>query len=81
MTEMLTISQKAVRVLLRETQLLNDNNNIKNKFAAHWVSMIILGAALLILGVDFALADSEKQPSLTGKIRLPFAFLDIFGIL
>jgi hypothetical protein len=43
--------------------------------------MIILGAALLILGVDFALADSEKQPSLTGKIRLPFAFLDIFGIL
>jgi hypothetical protein len=35
MTEMLTISQKAVKVLPRETQILNDNNNIKNKFAAH----------------------------------------------
>lgn len=43
--------------------------------------MIIFGAAKLRFDVDFALTDSGKQPSLTGKIRLPFAFLDIFGIL
>jgi hypothetical protein len=43
--------------------------------------MINFGAAWLIFDVDFALADSGKQPSLSGKIRLPFAFLDIFGIL
>ena len=78
---MLKISQKAVRVLPNETQMLNDNANIGNKFAAYLVSIIIFGATLLIFDVDFALADSGKQPSLSGKIRLPFAFLEIFGIL
>ena len=51
------------------------------KFAAYLVSMNICDGALFIFNVDFALTDSGKQPSLSGKIRMPFAFLDIFGIL
>jgi len=43
--------------------------------------MIIFGASLFIFNVNFALADSGKQPSLSYKIRLQFAFLDIFVIL
>jgi hypothetical protein len=54
---------------------------IVNKLSAYLVSMNIFDITLLIFDIDFALADSGKQPSLSGKVRLPFAFLDIFGIL
>ncbi len=54
-------------ILHKETQMLNDNANIGNKFAAYLASMIIFGAALLISDADFALADSGKQPSLSAK--------------
>ena len=51
----------------RKTQMPNDNNNIGNIFAVHLVSMIIFGVALLILNVDFASAESGKQPPLSVK--------------
>ena len=43
--------------------MLNDKNNIVNKVAAQIVSIIMVGAAFLAFEVDFALADSGKQPS------------------